>query len=59
MVYDQNAVFVTYFNPEHFMYEIYVVESYSNDIVTSFWSIIEDYYINPKHYHEGHFNYVE
>lgn len=48
MIYDENAVFVSYFNPQQFLYEIWVVEAYSKEIITSFYNILEDYYFSPK-----------
>lgn len=48
MTYDENGVYVTYFNPEQYVYEIWVVEAYSKDMVTSFINMIEDFYISPK-----------
>lgn len=58
MVFDENSVFVSYFNPEKFLSELWVVEAFSKDMITSFTSIIEDHYISPRN-KDDKFNYTE
>ena len=43
MVYDKNSIFVTHYNPIQSIYEIWVVELFSNKIENSLVSILEDY----------------
>jgi hypothetical protein len=48
MVFDENSLFITYFNPFTSVYEVWVVEAFRSSIEVSFLNMLKDYYINKK-----------
>jgi hypothetical protein len=48
LLFDENTVVVSYFNPSSSIYEIWAIEGYHTKIEISFLNILEDYYFNSK-----------
>lgn len=69
MIFDENSVFISYFNLKTTIYEIWAIESFHSAIEVSFVKMykiiiiiiiikrLTDYYINRKE--ETHVNYFE
>lgn len=57
LVFDENTVVASYFNPVSSIYEIWSIEAYHTKIEISFLRILEDYYFNQKE--ETRLNYYD
>ena len=63
LIYSENNVYVSYFKRIENTFEIWVIESYDREIVTSFWDTLNRYYfatntIKPKDYSQDELDFI-